>query len=362
MTPVLAFAVGAMVAVSPGDAGNVNLANLACVTPPNGIVSWWTGDGDGSDIAGGYDSISFNADFGAGIVNQAYHLAGGGPGAAYFTAAAAPELAAAPQYSVEFWFRPTPEIAPGHLSSYMFLANGQENSIGLSNSDTRLELRGPLPRAYSESLTWQAGVWHHVGLTYQNPGGYRLFLDGIPVGTTADTLSILAGAGTLHFGWIFVSYGNADSFPGDLDEITIYNRALSDAEIAAVHAAGTAGKCKQAGYPFTGFFSPVDNLPVVNSMRAGRAVPVKFSLGADLGLNVLAAGYPKSEQVPCDSTALVDGVEETVTAGGSSLSYDPASGQYNYVWKTNNDWVGTCRQFVLQLNDGTLHRANFQFT
>ncbi|GIH09237.1 hypothetical protein Rhe02_73040 [Rhizocola hellebori] len=355
------LAAGAIIKGSPGDTEKLQLASTACLTPPDGIVSWWTGDGSGTDIVGGNDSTNFGADFGAGLVDQAYHLAGGGPSAAYFTAPAAPEFAAATQYSVEFWFRPIIEIAPGHLSAYLLLANGQENSIGLSNGDTRLELRGPLPRAYSDSLTWQAGVWHHVGLTYQNPGGYRLFLDGVLVGTTAETLSILAGASILHFGWIFVSYGNPDSFPGDLDEITMYSRALGDAEIAAVHTAGSAGKCKQSSYPFAGFFSPVDNLPVVNSMRAGRAVPVKFSLGADLGLNVLSAGYPKSEQVACDSSALVDGVEETLTAGGSSLAYNPITGQYSYVWKTNNDWSGTCRQLVVKLTDGSMHRANFQF-
>jgi hypothetical protein len=32
------------------------------------------------------------------------------------------------------------------------------------------------------------------------------------------------------------------------------------------------------------------------------------------------------------------------------------------VWKTDKAWVGTCRVFVLGLNDGTLHRANFKFT
>jgi len=113
-------------------------------------------------------------------------------------------------------------------------------------------------------------------------------------------------------------------------------------------------------YTFTGFFSPVNNLPTVNSVNAGRAVPVKFSLGGDQGLDIFEAGYPRSQQIACDSTASVDGIEETVTAGGSSLSYDPASDQYTYVWKTDKAWAGTCRQLVLKLDDGTFHRANFK--
>jgi hypothetical protein len=57
----------------------------------------------------------------------------------------------------------------------------------------------------------------------------------------------------------------------------------------------------------------------------------------------------------------VDGVEETVTAGASSLSHDPAGNQYTYVWKTEKAWAGTCRQLRLKLGDGTMHRANFMF-
>ena len=56
----------------------------------------------------------------------------------------------------------------------------------------------------------------------------------------------------------------------------------------------------------------------------------------------------------------VDAVEETVTAGGSSLTYDAGADQYIYVWKTEKSWNG-CRQLVIQLKDGTYHRANFQF-
>ena len=58
---------------------------------------------------------------------------------------------------------------------------------------------------------------------------------------------------------------------------------------------------------------------------------------------------------------LVDGIEQTVTAGGSSLSYDPATDQYTYVWKTAKAWAMTCRQLVLKLHDTSVHRANFTF-
>ena len=47
-------------------------------------------------------------------------------------------------------------------------------------------------------------------------------------------------------------------------------------------------------FSFTGFFTPVNNLPVVNQVKAGQAVPLKFSLDGYQGLDIFAAGYPKS--------------------------------------------------------------------
>src|SRR5439155_14949140 len=78
-------------------------------------------------------------------------------------------------------------------------------------------------------------------------------------------------------------------------------------------------------YNFSGFFQPVDNLPTFNVVKAGSGVPVRFSLGGYQGLNIFAANYPKSQVIPCDSTAPFDGIEETVPAGSSSLSYDAST-------------------------------------
>jgi predicted extracellular nuclease len=114
-------------------------------------------------------------------------------------------------------------------------------------------------------------------------------------------------------------------------------------------------------FNWTGFFPPVDNLPVLNLVKAGSAVPLKFSLGGDKGLAVFAAGYPVSQQIACDSSQPLGPVEQTVTPGSSSLAYDPLTGQYTYVWKTDQGWGGTCRQLSLKLTDGTTHFANFEF-
>src|ERR1041385_9252818 len=114
-------------------------------------------------------------------------------------------------------------------------------------------------------------------------------------------------------------------------------------------------------YDFTGFFAPVDNLPTLNVVNAGRGIPVKFSLSGDKGLNVFAANSPSTVAINCDGSAPQADVEETVTAGGSSLSYSASSDTYIYTWKTDSSWAGTCRQLVVTLNDGSVHVANFKF-
>jgi len=135
--------------------------------------------------------------------------------------------------------------------------------------------------------------------------------------------------------------------------------------IKATDAAGNtsdwAKSTYRVNYAFAGFFAPVDNLPTLNVVKAGSAIPVKFSLAGNQGLNIFATGYPKSVTIACDSSAPADAIDSTVNAGGSSLSYDPLTNQYNYVWKTDKAWAGTCRQLVVKLTDGTSYYANFKF-
>ena len=115
-------------------------------------------------------------------------------------------------------------------------------------------------------------------------------------------------------------------------------------------------------YNWSGFFSPVDNLPVLNLVKGGSSVPLKFNLGGNQGMGILAAGYPKSSVIPCDSTAEVDAIETVATAGSSGLNFDSTTNQYNYIWKTDKAWTSGCRQVEVKLIDGTSHRANFKFS
>lgn len=76
---------------------------------------------------------------------------------------------------------------------------------------------------------------------------------------------------------------------------------LPDGRVRVVWASGPLGSRDVYGatfelppaapsYSFGGFLQPLEALPTLNSLKAGAAVPVKFSLGGDHGLDIFAAG------------------------------------------------------------------------
>ncbi len=111
----------------------------------------------------------------------------------------------------------------------------------------------------------------------------------------------------------------------------------------------------QIPYRFDGFFSPIENTPVVNEAKAGSILPVKFSLTGYYGKNILANGYPVSVEVDCETFDPIGTPQATRLPGKRGLSYDADTDTYNYGWNTSKGWKGTCRLFTLTLDDGTVH-------
>src|SRR5262249_37696347 len=115
-------------------------------------------------------------------------------------------------------------------------------------------------------------------------------------------------------------------------------------------------------YNFSGFFTPVSNPPVVNSLKAGGDITIKFGLAGNQGLNIFAANSPASQHIDCTSKSPSGSAPPTNPLGASGLMYTAGPKQYNYTWLTDKAWAGTCRQLIVTLNDGTQHIAYFQFT
>jgi hypothetical protein len=97
-------------------------------------------------------------------------------------------------------------------------------------------------RAYLNSATATVSItgatalplsaWRHVALTW-DAAGQRLYVDGVLDNTRTGGLSVTNSAGALFIG---AQYPNGYPFQGTLDEVQIYNRTLTQAEIQQIMA------------------------------------------------------------------------------------------------------------------------------
>lgn len=134
-------------------------------------------------------------------------------------------------------------------------------------------------------------------------------------------------------------------------------------------AAGNVGSDTQtvtvsALFPFSGFLAPVQNLPAINRAKAGQGMVVKWRLSDSNGGVMDDTGVVTSIQyatVDCDTGVVLSGPVGAATAGQSGLHYDAADQQFVYVWKIPKSLSGQCADLILNLSDGSAHRARFTF-
>lgn len=113
---------------------------------------------------------------------------------------------------------------------------------------------------------------------------------------------------------------------------------------------------------FVGFDQPVDNGSVLNRVKAGQAIPIKWRLLSATGAPVtnLGAATITVAGFDCGSNWTTDQIEET-TAGASGLQ-NLGNGHYQMNWQSPKAYGGSCKTMRLNVGDGVTHDAKFQFT
>jgi hypothetical protein len=110
-----------------------------------------------------------------------------------------------------------------------------------------------------------------------------------------------------------------------------------------------------------GFAQPIDNPAVLNRVKAGQAIPIKWRLVDSAGTpitNLSAAGVTVGT-MSCPSGTTTDQLE--VVAAGSFGLQNLGNGYYQLNWKSPATYAGSCR--TLHLLIGRITRdALFQFT
>jgi hypothetical protein len=120
-------------------------------------------------------------------------------------------------------------------------------------------------------------------------------------------------------------------------------------------------------YAFDGFYQPVDNLdanghPVLNVVKAGQAIPLKWRLTDATGAPVsnLTSAQITIAGLSCTLDTTLDQLEE-VAAGASGLQ-NLGNGNYQLNWKSPTTYAGSCKRLQLDLGEGGYHTADFKFT
>lgn len=145
-----------------------------------------------------------------------------------------------------------------------------------------------------------------------------------------------------------------------------YSTAVGDHTLTAT-ATDNAGRTKSIPMTYTvkawklsGFYQPVDMNGVVNTVKAGSTVPLKFEVfsGDNELTNVSAVKSFRVAPMTCGGTAPTDDVEITST-GGTSLRYDSTGGQFIQNWQTPKT-PGACYQVTMTTQDSSSLTALFK--
>lgn len=167
-----------------------------------------------------------------GRVGGAYHFESN----ALIVVDSAPDLVTTAGFTVTAWLW----LDPGQPVSRACavtkgLSGGSANSWALCVEPSRQLLFFTVAGGASDSLRSQALVsaetWHHAAIRWDG-ATKQAFLDGVEV--ARSTAAIDFDGQTVRIGGDLDSGNQVARFPGDLDEIRIYDRAITDAELAAL--------------------------------------------------------------------------------------------------------------------------------
>ncbi|MBI2928395.1 MAG: LamG domain-containing protein [Verrucomicrobia bacterium] len=221
-----------------------------CVPAPAGLVGWWPGDGTAQDIGGNNHGVPLGGvAFAPGEVAQAFSFTADG---AAVTIAHEPALnVQAPGFSAAFWMQGVKnqpqslflvvDKSHGWVDSTGWLFQGYSDSgrifFGVGAGGPTIN-NFPVATSTTDVLD---GQWHHVAGTWDG-SRLHLFVDGVEQAQAALTTPF-NNTRPVNLG---LSWGGGSArrfFRGKVDELALYNRALTTTEIAALYAAGSAGMC-----------------------------------------------------------------------------------------------------------------------
>ena len=288
----------------------------ACAPPPSGLVSWWAAEGNTLDVEGVNNGVFNNgAAYDVGEVGQAFSFSGAG-NSVKIPASPTLDVGQEPGMSVEGWIkctdssiaRPIAEWAPNGGANGTYGVHFYVNAFGIGALYANVfDTNGQSHLLQSSAGLITNNVFQHVALTYDKGSGIgRLFANGALVAETQLGSFTPMTSPDLYIGYrpSFVPFGPI-AFQGDIDELSIYSRALSTAEIQSIYNAGGVGKCTTP-VPPTIFLQPTSQTLFVGQTAS-------FSVGA-------SGTAPLTYQWSLNGVALIGATDATLTLTNIQLA------------------------------------------
>jgi hypothetical protein len=235
------------------EIGDVEIAcPETCVKPPRKMVSWWpldelAGATTAIDIGWGNDGPYTGTTSIVGKVSRARRFNG------QSDFIRVPDHASLDMgtgdFSIDCWVRTPVGGTPG----VQVIVEKRENptrgwSLYLFNGNPGFQLAdGAGFSNYGTTTNVADGNWHFVAASVDrnNPTGLIIYVDGVPntFNPTAHSGSV-SNASALWIGSREPAFGQI-LFNGDIDEVELFRRALTQADVDSIYEAGSAGKCKE---------------------------------------------------------------------------------------------------------------------
>lgn len=222
---------------------------------PDGMVSWWRGENDAKDFTSLHNGVTSGggAGFGIGLAANGFKFSGANGYVAL--PGVGDTLEATNDFTYELWFQTKSKgvilgMQNGGGVPYGAQPQGTRSPIYVG-SDGRLRARffGFDGDNFAVSANRvDDGAYHHVALAYSHtPRVEEVYLDGVKIqDISAISLAVDPNA-VFQLGTGYVSDSTLGMFgwfnlKGVIDEPTMYNRALTAAEIKSIYTAGGVGK------------------------------------------------------------------------------------------------------------------------
>ena len=215
-----------------------------CVPAPSGLVSWWDGDAISgttvADIQGSNDGTLVNgATTTPGLVGDAFSFDGVND---YIRIPASADFDFSGDFSISYWFNTTSTVGFQIATFSNPTGSGAGTGFVVYNPGDRADVYAPFSANWVPVFAsgfFNDNQWHYLNL--QRSGAtVQYYIDAV----LRDTKT-LSGDVTSNSDLLIGFVDGLDIFyAGLIDEVSIYNRALSASEIQAIFNAGSAGKCK----------------------------------------------------------------------------------------------------------------------